>query len=134
LELKNREALARKRDVAPPEDSEEEDDGLLLFSTPPRPIGESQGGTSITLAHQPSLEQPRHLPQRPEASQLEAPRAAPIFRLFPKEPSLLPASTAPPRLEERGRGKRKRAHTEWYEEAIAQGDLDESQHGKIGRA
>jgi len=39
LELKNREALARKRDVAPPEDSEEEDDGLLLFSTPPKPIG-----------------------------------------------------------------------------------------------
>jgi hypothetical protein len=98
------------------------------------PIGESQSGTSIALAHQPSPEQPRHLPPRPEASQLEAPRAAPIFWLFLKEPSLPPAPTTHPRLEERGRGERKRAHTEWYEEAIAQSDLDESQHGKIGRA
>jgi hypothetical protein len=39
----------------------------------------------------------------------------------------------PPRLEDRGRGKRKRAYTERYEQAVAQGDLDESQHGKIGR-
>ena len=41
-ELKNREKLARKRDMATPEDSEEEDDGLLLFGTPPRPVVESQ--------------------------------------------------------------------------------------------
>jgi hypothetical protein len=72
LELKNREALARKRDIATPEDSEEEDDSLLLFGTPPRPVGESQGDTSITLAHRPSPEQPRYLPQRSEASRLEA--------------------------------------------------------------
>jgi hypothetical protein len=41
LELKNREALARKRDIATFEDFEEEDDDLLLFSTPPRPVDES---------------------------------------------------------------------------------------------
>ena len=41
LELKNREALAWKRDIATPEDSKEEDDGLLLFGTPPRPVEES---------------------------------------------------------------------------------------------
>jgi hypothetical protein len=35
---------------------------------------------------------------------------------------------------EGGREKRKQAHTERYEEAVAQGDLDESQHGKIGGA
>ena len=63
LELKNREEIARKRDIATPEDSEEEDDGLLLFGTPPRPVVESQGGTSITLAHLPSQQQPRYLPQ-----------------------------------------------------------------------
>jgi hypothetical protein len=40
LELKNCEALARKRDIATLEDSEGDDD-LLLFSTPPRPVGES---------------------------------------------------------------------------------------------
>jgi hypothetical protein len=112
-------ALARKRDIVTPEDSEEEDDGLLLFNTSPRPIGESQGGTSITLAHRLSPEQPRHLPQRLEDSRLEAPRVAPIFRLFPEEPSLPPASTASLRLKEGGRGKRKRVYTERYEEAVA---------------
>jgi hypothetical protein len=128
LELKARETLARKRNIVTPDTPEEEDDGLILFSTPPRPVGESQGGTTITLAHRPSPEQPRHLPPR-----LEAPRPAPIFRLFPEEPSLPPASTAPPRLEEEGRGKRKRVHTDRYEKGVAQGDIDESQHGKIGR-
>jgi hypothetical protein len=134
LELKNCEALARKKDVTTPEDSKEEDGGLSLFSTPSRPIGESQGGIPITLAHRPSPEQPRYLPLRPGASHPEAPQAAPIFQLFPEDPSIPPASTAPPRLEEGGQGRRKRTHTERYEEAVAQGDLDESRHGKIGRA
>jgi hypothetical protein len=68
-------------------------------------------------------EQPRRMPAR-----------APFFRLFPEDPTLPPASTAPPRLEEEGRGKRKRVHTDRYEKGVAQGDIDESQHGKPGRA
>jgi hypothetical protein len=110
------------------EEEEEEDGGLILFGTPPKPIRESQGDTTITLSLRSSPEQARHLPPR-----LEAPRPAPIFRLFPKELSLPPTSTAPPRLEEGGRGKRKRVHTDRYEKGVAQGDIDESQHGKIGR-
>jgi hypothetical protein len=125
LELKKREELARKRNAVTPEapgTPEEDDDGLILFGTLPRPTGESQGDNTITLAHRPSPEQPR--------------QPAPIYRLFPEEPEdpdLPPASTAPPRLEEGGRGKRKRAHTDKYRDAVAQGDLDESQCGKAGR-
>ena len=35
------------------------------------------------------------------------------------------------RLEEGGRGKRKRPHIDQYEEGIAQGAIDKSQHGKM---
>jgi hypothetical protein len=104
--------------IVTPEDKIED----TLFKTPPRLAGESQGGPTIILAHRPSPEQPRRRPEAP-----------PIFRLFPKEPALPPASTAPPHLEEGGRGKRKRAHTDRYKDAVEQGDLDESQHGKAGR-
>jgi hypothetical protein len=113
------------------EPSEDDDEGLLVLDTPPRRttpparIGESQGGATITVALRPSPEQRRRAPG-PNV-------AAPLFRLFPAEDEVPPTSTAPPRLEEGGRRKRKRAHTEKYEQAVAQGDLDESQHGKIGR-
>jgi hypothetical protein len=62
------------------------------------------------------------------------PRAAPRASSFSSPPSPLtfPSSTAPARLAE-GRGARKRRHTERYEAGIATGDLDESQHGAIGR-
>jgi hypothetical protein len=99
---------------------------VILFETPPRLIRESQGGSTIILTHRPSPEQPRRPPPL-------RPKAPAIFRLFPEEPALPPASTAPPRLKEGGRGKRKRAHTDRYKDAVEQGDLDESQHGKAGR-
>jgi hypothetical protein len=131
-ELNAREALAQDRRVATPEPPsppfrlQDSDEDVLIPGTPPRLIGESQGGSTIILAHRPSPEQPRRAPPlRPEAPA--------IFRLFPEEPALPPASTAPPRLEEEGRGKRKRAHTDRYKDAVEQGDLDESQHGKAGR-
>jgi hypothetical protein len=63
--LKEREALARVRDLVTPdtredgedgEDDEDDEEGLVLFSTPPRPAGESQSGTTMTLAHRPSPE------------------------------------------------------------------------------
>jgi hypothetical protein len=76
----------------------------------------------------PSPEQPRRRP------------APTFFQLFPRDeeqeqeeeqgPTLPPASTAPPRLEEEGRVKRRRVYIDKYKDAVAQGDLDESQHGK----
>ena len=122
LDLKAREALARKEKTAVTPDNE--DEGVLVALA-----GESQGGTSITLAIR-SPEQPR---QRPL---VRGPLAAgpPIFRLFPAEPSTPPASTAPSRLaDEAIRPKRKRQHTERYVKAVEDGELDESQHAKIGR-
>jgi hypothetical protein len=125
LDLKAREALARKGKTAVIPDTEGE--GVLVLESPLGLAGESQGGTSITLAIR-SPEQPQ---QRPL---VRGPLAAgpPIFRLFP--PSAPPASTAPSRLAEEAVGpKRKRQHTERYEESVEDGELDESQHGKIGR-
>jgi hypothetical protein len=125
LDLKAREALARNKAVITPEspfELRDDDDEITLLETPPRLAGESQDGTTISLAVRSSPEQPRRIPARP-----------PIFRLFPEDPALPPASTAPPRLEEEGRGKRKRVHTDRYEKGVAQGDIDESQHGKPGR-
>jgi hypothetical protein len=124
LDLKAREALARKKAVVTPESPCElwdDDEEITLLETPPRIAGVSQGGTTIRLALRPSPEQPLRMTAR-----------APFFRLFPEDPALPPVSTAPPRLEE-GRGKRKRVHTDRYEKGVAQGDIDESQHGKLGR-
>jgi hypothetical protein len=114
-ELKAREALAsRERTIITPE--ENVDEGVIVPNTPPGVVGESQGGTSITLAI-----------RTPEALRRAAPTPT-MFRLFPEEPSAPPASTAPPRLAtEEGRGKRKRAHTRKYQQAVEDGDLDQSQ-------
>jgi hypothetical protein len=123
--LKAREALARNKAVITPEPSFElrdDDDDIMLLETPPRLAGESQGGTTISLALRPSPERSRRMPAR-----------APFFWLSSEDPALPAASTAPPRLEEEGRGKRKRVHTDRYEKGVAQGDIDESQHGKPGR-
>jgi hypothetical protein len=46
VELKKREALARAKRVVTPDANGDEDTGLVLFTTPPRPAGESQGGVS----------------------------------------------------------------------------------------
>jgi len=47
---------------------------------------------------------------------------------------IMGVSAAPPRLEEaEGRQKRKRRHTDRYEEGVEDGELPESQHGVIGR-
>ena len=68
------------------------------------------------------------LPLRPSPD--ARPIAPAFFRLFPEDPALPPASTAPPKLEEGGRSKRQRVHMDRYKHAVAQGDLDESQPGK----
>jgi hypothetical protein len=118
-ELKAREALASRErtTVTPKEDVYE---GVIVLNTPPGVVGESQGGTSITL----TIRTPEALRQAPVPTPS-------MFRPFPEEPSAPPASTAPPRLAiEEGRGKRKRAHTRKYQQAVEDRDLDESQHGK----
>jgi hypothetical protein len=122
LDLKAREALAQKEKTAVTPDTE--DEGVLVALA-----GESQGGTSITLAiRSPEQPQQRPLVRRPLAA------GPPIFRLFPAEPSAPPASTAPSRLADEAIGpKRKRQHTERYVKAVEDGELDESQHAKIGR-
>jgi hypothetical protein len=122
-ELKKSEALVRDKDrdrdrrAVTPVAQGDEDTGLVLFTTPPRLAGESQGGTTISLAMRPSPEQPRRRP------------APAFFQLFPRDeeqeqeeeqgPALPPASTAPPRLEEEGRVKRRRVHTDKYKDAVA---------------
>jgi hypothetical protein len=67
LELKKREALARKSRVRPrpfedDDDDDDDDEGIQVYDTPPRrttPIGGSQRGTTITIALRPSPEQRR---------------------------------------------------------------------------
>jgi hypothetical protein len=44
--------------------------------------------------------------------------------------SEIPASTAPARIEQDGRSKRKRSHTLRYKQAVGQGYINELQHGK----
>jgi hypothetical protein len=82
----------------------------------------------MTLAHRPSPEQARYRPAPAPAPAPARPNSG-FFRLFPEEPDLPPSSTAPPRLEEGGRGKRKRAHTERYQQGVEQGDIERSHHG-----
>ena len=129
--MKARETLARKKTIIDSNIGESGDEGIVVSNagesdnegivvprTPPRPVGESQGGTTMTLAVRPSPEQARRIPPPPLV-----PAASSFFRLFPEVP---PASTAPARLKEEGRGKRKRLHIDKYEISKAQGDINES--------
>jgi hypothetical protein len=114
-------------------EAEAEDNGVLVLdrvpNSPPRPVGESQGVTSISLAIRSPKAPPRAPPPRGSIA-----TGRPIFRLPREDLVAPPASTAPPRLaESEGRLKRKRAHTHRYEEGVASGDIDESQHGALGR-
>ena len=125
--MKAREAreaiVSRARTTTTPEDGrDDEDDAVVVLDTPPRAVGESQGGTSITLAIR--------SPEAPPPART-GPR---IWRLFSEEPIAPPASTAPPKLAtEEDRGKRKRTHNMVYKESVEDGELDKSQHGKAGR-
>jgi len=59
-------------------------------------------------------------------------RYAPMASICPESSRAPSASTAPSRLEEsEGRSKRKRRHTDRYEEGVEDGELPESQHGAI---
>jgi rhodanese-related sulfurtransferase len=100
---------------------------ILVSSTSPRAIRESQGGNTIILA----IRTPEALRRaHPPAEALPLP--PPVWRLLPKELSAPPASTAPPRLAgEEGRGKRRRVYTLKKAISVQQGDINESQTSKL---
>jgi hypothetical protein len=134
--LKEREAEARRQATAQAIATHigGDDEGIIVTvpDTPPRALGESQGGTTMTVDTLPIRLSPEH---RRAATR---PRVAPPPRQshwasFSGEDAP-PASIAPPRLEKtEGRPKRKRRHTDRYEESVEDGELPESQHGAIGR-
>jgi hypothetical protein len=116
--LKEREAEARRQATA---HIGGDDEGIVTVpDTPPRALGESQGGTTITVDTLAIRLSPEHR------------RAATRPWLVPPPQQshwedASPASTAPPRLEEsEGRQKRKRRHTDRYEEGVEDGELPES--------
>ena len=123
-ELKAREAL-ESRAITPEQDNRQ----VFVAETPPRPIGESQGGTSISLA----LRTPEGIRRVPPPVQAR-PTNHPISGISLDEPYAPPASTAPPKLSgTEGLGKRKRAYTEKKTKSVAQGDMVESQYSKLYR-
>jgi hypothetical protein len=89
-------AKATSRDVA-----EEDDDGIYIWGSPTPRVGESQGGTTITVA--------------PKAAMRSSPPSERSPSLSPV-PVDLPPSTAPARLPEPGQ-KRKRAPINRYTES-----------------
>jgi hypothetical protein len=134
-EIAGRELQAREaREAAATQDKDEDqgvlvgdDEDILVPSTPPRAIRESQGGTTIILA----IRTPEALRRAPPPAEA-LPLPPPVWRLLPEEPSAPPASTAPPRLAgEEGRGKRKRVYTLKKAMSVQQGDMDESQTSKL---
>jgi hypothetical protein len=125
--LKEREAEARRQATAQARETHigGDDEGIMTVpDTPPRALGVSQGGTTITVDTLAIRLSPEH------RRAVTRPWVAPPPR---QSDWALPASTAPPRLEAEGRQKRKRRHTDRYEEGVEDGELPESQHGAIGR-
>jgi hypothetical protein len=114
--LKEREAEARRQATA---HISGDDEGIVTVpDTPPRALGESQGGTTITIRLSPEH---RRTATRPWVA--PPPRQSHWALLE----GALPASTAPPRLEEtEGRPKRKRRLPNRYEEGVEDDELPES--------
>jgi ribosomal 50S subunit-recycling heat shock protein len=100
----NKAEKAATRPVTPGQVESDEDDGIVVASTPPRFAGESQGGTTITLA----IRTPERLRPPPELT--PALEASPEV---PPEPTELPAFTATARMEQ-GRWKRRRVPNKQY--------------------
>jgi hypothetical protein len=100
----------------------DDDNGIVTVpDTPPRPNGESQGGTTITVAPLPIRLSPEHR------------RVAPAFSLFLEEESVLLPSTAPPDLQTRGRQRKRSGKVLENEEAEMEGYELDSQHRKYQR-
>ena len=88
-----------------PEQNESEDDGLMT----PLPIGESQGGTTITLA--------LRTPERLHRSHNLVPSIAYEALDSPESQAQPPASTAPARIEGEEPRKRRRMQNNLYRES-----------------
>jgi hypothetical protein len=113
-EQSSRAAGERPARETTPENSSDED--VMVPGTPSRPTGESQGGTTITLA----LRTPERLRTGPDL----APTAVPTHISSPEAdpPWQLPASTAPPGLGQAEAGlKRKRTGTAKYRQGREDG-------------
>lgn len=82
LELKAREELAQREAMVHSGTQESVDEGVLVPRTPPRPVGEAHGGTTMTLTVRLSEEQAWRVPPRASPSNFS------LLRLFPEEPSL----------------------------------------------
>ena len=95
----NRTEKAAARSVTPQQDKSDGDDGIIVPRTP-LPMGESQGGTTITLA--------LRTPERLHGSLNLIPSLASEPEDSPEPQVQLPASTAPARIEEGEEGARKR--------------------------
>jgi hypothetical protein len=104
----NQAEKAAARPVTPRQDESNEDDGILVPNTPPNAgeiageiAGESQGGTSITLA----IRTPERLRGPPDL----VPQVASEPDSSPEPQVQLPASTAPGRIEDGPRKRRRMA-------------------------
>ena len=86
---------------------EQDNRQVFVAETPPRPMGESQGGTSISLA----LRTLEDICRAPPSVQAQSTNYY-ILGISLNESYALLASTAPPKLlRMEGLGKRKRAYT-----------------------
>ena len=94
------------RPVPPRQDECEEDRGVLVFGTPPPP-GEFQGGTTITLA--------MRIPERLRGPPDLIPTPAFEPESSPEAEVQLPASTAPARIEDGARKRRRIANKRYTE-------------------
>jgi hypothetical protein len=95
---------AAARPVTPRQDKSDGDDGILIPDTPPNAgetAGESQGGTSITLAIR--------TPERLRGPLDLVPQMASEPDSSPEPQVQLPASTAPGRIEDGPRKRRRMA-------------------------
>jgi len=133
--LKERKAKARRRATAQVITTHlsGDDEGIITVpDTPPGALREPQSGTTMTV----DILAIRLSPEPPRAATrpwIVPPPRQSHLALFPREDAS-PASTAPPRLEgAEGRQKRKRRHTDRYEEGVEDSELPESQHSAIGR-
>jgi hypothetical protein len=115
---KERERLARRagKARATSEELAEEgdDDGIYTRDSPTPRVGESQGGTTITVAPKATM--------RPPPPPARSPSLSPV-------PADLPLSTAPSRLPEAGQ-KRKRSATNKYTEGRQAGILRSQGHSQ----
>src|SRR6266480_7098621 len=91
-----------------------DDDGIYTRDSPTPRVGESQGGTTITVAPKATMRPPPPLARSPSLSSV---------------PADLPPSTAPARLPEAGQ-KRKRSATNKYTESRQAGIVRSQGHSQ----